>query len=107
MGRSDAVPRERKASVCGTRFAPGLSMESFTQFLCTDGCPGLIEGLWAGLVTVGLGALVTLLVAVNAIDEEAKTKALVILIAGGLATLAAARFVGVAVWRMLDPGSLG
>lgn len=78
-------------------------MESFSLFQCANGCPGMVEGLWAAIVTVALGALVTLLLAVNAADKEARTGAIVILVAGGLSTLIAARFVAVAVWRILDP----
>ena len=82
-------------------------MENLPLFLCTDGCPGLIEGVWAGLGTVALGALVTLLLAVQAVDKDSRAQAVVILVAGGFCTLIAARFVGVAVWQMLDPGAFG
>ena len=81
-------------------------MENLSLFLCTD-CPGLIEGVWAGLGPIALGALATLRMAVGAVDREARTRAVLILIAGGTGTLIAARFVGVAVWQMLDPAALG
>ena len=82
-------------------------METLPLFLCTDACPGLIEGLWAALGTIAIGALVTLLMAVHAVDKNTRAQSLIILVAGGLSTLIAARFVGVAIWRMLDPSSLG
>ncbi len=88
----------------GTPLAIRPAMDALPLFLCADGCPGLIEGVWAGLVTVAIGALVTLFLAMNAADGASRAKAVAILLIGGGSTLFAARFVGVAIWRMLDPG---
>ena len=48
-----------------------------------------------------------MLLAMNAVDKAAKSRAIAILVAGSVATLVAARVVGVAIWRLLDPGALG
>ncbi len=82
-------------------------MNALPLSLCTNGCPGLIEGVWAGLVVVAIGALTTLFLAMNAADGASRVKTAVILLIGGGATLLTARFVGVAIWRVLDPGSVG
>ncbi len=81
-------------------------MDLTALHLCTD-CPGFIEGIWAALAVVAIGALITLLVAAPALADRARGKAFAILAVGGIGTLWCAHVAASGIWRLLDPGTLG